>query len=536
MDARLTDIYNYSPNSGDLFLLTGQVAEVSEVGAWSGASSYPRGSRVKHLGEVYHAIVAETGLLPPAKIDTAIDRNGQPYYKRTDNPDWELVGRDGQPGGPPIIDREEPRFVTNNKHGEFWQVVCLKGQSGVIFIDDISKFSLNTTYRIVQAPGQPAYFPKNTTFITDDAGPGYTASQNAIRDGDSFQGDRLCFVKIQTIPTKSAVRATGGGNGIYRYRGPNGPLQRLNAGDSLLSAPMSYSYLFLLESDSQRMVRGKTVGLNQYWMSDDQGNWAPVDYKGISKGNVYWYYDIPSSGTNKAWRAADAVVGRTVEPWSPTKIYYLDDHVVFNDEHYKALDATQTGFSGKSPLISDYWEGVPAPGTSIGGRVDAVRGTEIVIQPETVNENGIEVEIPLFGMRSFAGVVVDKVIQISSPATPIRSISFSIEGDNETNYVSSSNMSVYSNTIYKSNRPITFTLSHGAISVYKTLWDFGDGATSTQANPVHSYQVGSVVPMPFKVSVVLTATDGRVYKHGRTIILRKTDVSLLGIPIVAAPS
>jgi hypothetical protein len=543
MHAKFTDAYNYNPTAGDYFLLTGQVSSSSAIGEWSPAS-YPRGSRVKYLGEIYHAIAEVTGNAPPALISTAIDRNGNPYYNRTDNSAWALVGRDGTPGGPANVKAEPSIKVTNANHGENWQVVCLKDQSGIIFLDAVrtdaynatSSLSLNTTYQIGQADGQPKFFPDGTTFTTDTSGPGYTASQNALANGDSFAGDRLKFVTIHTIPTQPATKATGGGNGIYYYSGPDNPLVRLNAGESLMSAPMSYSYLLLLESDPRRMVRGKTTPLNQYWMSDDQGNWAPVSYNGISKGNVYWYYDIPAIGTNKAWRAADGVVGRNVEPWQPTKIYYLDDHVVFNGEHYKALDAIQTGFYGKSPLLSNYWDKISPNGVSITGSANAIRGTKIYISPETKNENGIEVELPLFNARSFAGVVVDKVLKITTPMPPKKVVSFLVEGENETDYVSSSEMDVYSNTVYKANRPITFTLSNGGISAYKTIWDFGDGTTSTDTNPIHYYQVGSVAPMSFKVSVVLTATDGQIYKHSRTISLRRTDVSLLGIPIVAAPS
>lgn len=56
--------------------------------------------------------------------------------------------------------------------------------------------------------------------------------------------------------------------------------------------------------------------------------------------------------------------------------------------------------------------------------------------------------------------------------------------------------------------PVTFYANAvGGVKPYRYLWDFGDGFTSTEANPVHNY----TVPGYYNAALTLTDNQGRVF-------------------------
>jgi PKD repeat protein len=63
------------------------------------------------------------------------------------------------------------------------------------------------------------------------------------------------------------------------------------------------------------------------------------------------------------------------------------------------------------------------------------------------------------------------------------------------------------------------------------LWDFGDGATSTEANPSHEYTTAN--PIPSKYTVTLTVTDNEGGVGTATVLVNARDTNLAPIAVAA---
>lgn len=82
--------------------------------------------------------------------------------------------------------------------------------------------------------------------------------------------------------------------------------------------------------------------------------------------------------------------------------------------------------------------------------------------------------------------------------------------------------------------PIQFfdTSSDPAGRSWTWRWDFGDGATSSQQNPVHDYLTDGT----YQVSLTIETTDGRTGSYARDILVQTHDVAIkkLGTPVTAS--
>ena len=58
-------------------------------------------------------------------------------------------------------------------------------------------------------------------------------------------------------------------------------------------------------------------------------------------------------------------------------------------------------------------------------------------------------------------------------------------------------------------------MTYGAFRVVSYEWDFGDGETSNERNPVHVYDK----PGTYKVKLTITSEDGQIYAEQRTVIV-----------------
>lgn len=537
MKAAETSVMGYNPSPGDLFLLYGQIT--NSVETWS-PTTYSMGSRVSYLGEVYTAAVTETGTKPPVSIIPSIYGNVVDY-KRFDNPDWVLSDLELSD----VSVYEQPKFLKNSQNSEYWEIYARKGQKTIQLwhiASDEEKFDPDTTYLIESIPeASPSgrdygpFYPPGTTFRTDVAAMRaagiasiYETSNAAFYNGDngSIVRSRRSFVRIRQAYSARVTSYSGGGNGVYKFENPNKPLKRLDAGDGVMNSPASYSFLYVLEYDKNRNPEDpENKEFRQAWISDEQGRWSRLTNNGVAIGKSFGLRDIPSPRSIPPWRAKDAAVADTVLDWDPKTRFYPNESVVFNGTYYRTQITDPKGFVGVSPLDEDYWSPIVDPGSNVS-LIDArvVRVTKITIEDLESN------------VRAEAIVVPDKPTTISSPVSAKRVISFSIDGEYQTSYTTSfvSNI-VYTNFIYQAMLPITFTLSLGQITADKVLWDFGDGETSTVMNPTHTYQLGSLAPMPFKITATVTASNSRIYKNSRTINVQRRETSLLGMPIVASP-
>ena len=566
MNAADTAVMGYDPSPGDLFLLYGQITESAD--SWS-ATTYTLGSKVSYLGEIYTAAVTETGTNPPVSIIPSIygpfgpgnryhwkyfATNGEDVvdYKRIENPDWVLSDLEMSE----VSSVGQSPALRNRTNGELWEIYARKGEKQIQFWDDVSVFRPDTTYIIEHVnfrglvpggtwagyPSVPTkgrdygpFYPTGTTFKTDVGvllvgAQIYETSQAAFYNGDNggLVGGKRSFVRIRKAysPSDGTSSSYGGGNGVYRFESANKRLIRLNVGDGVNNAPASYSFLYVLEHDKDRNPDDpENREFRQAWISDEQGRWSRLTNSGVAIGKSFGIDNISSPRAIPPWRGKDAAVADTVPEWDPKTRYYPNESVVFNETHYRIGITDSAGSVGVSPLDEDYWYPVDTPGALVylkDARI--VRVTSITI-------DDLESSV-----RAEAIAVPDKVTTISSPVMPNRVISFSIDGEYQTSYTTSfGSNTAYTNFIYQAMLPITFTLSLGQIDADKVLWDFGDGKTSTEMNPTHTYQLGSLAPMPFKITATVTASNSRVYKHSRTINVQRRETSLLGMPIVANP-
>lgn len=542
MNAADTAVMGYDPSPGDLFLLYGQIAESAD--SWS-ATTYTLGSKVSYLGEIYTAAVTETGTKPPVSIIPSIygpfATNGADIvdYKRIENPDWVLSDLEMSE----VSSVGKSPALTNRTNGELWEIYARKGEKQIQFWDDVSVFRSDTTYLIesIDASAVPKgrdygpFYPTGTTFKTDVGvllvgAKVYETSQAAFYNGDNggLVGGKRSFVRIRKAysPSDGTSSSYGGGNGVYKFESANKRLVRLNVGDGVNNAPDSYAFLYVLEYDKDRNPDDPdNREFRQAWISDEQGRWSRLTNSGVAIGKNFGIDNISSPRAIPPWRGKDAAVADTVPEWDPKTRYYPNESVVFNGTHYRISITDAAGSVGVSPLDEDYWYPVDTPGALVylkDARI--VRVTSITI-------DDLESSV-----RAEAIAVPDKVTTISSPVMPNRVISFSIDGEYQTSYTTSfGSNTAYTNFIYQAMLPITFTLSLGQIDADKVLWDFGDGKTSTEMNPTHTYQLGSLAPMPFKITATVTASNSRIYKHSRTINVQRRETSLLGMPIVASP-
>jgi hypothetical protein len=545
--ARETPVYSAGRRSdgqvaspGEYFLLAGQVSS-PDAAEWVPAV-YQSGARVSYLGEIYYAI-GQTDTEPPVTIKTISNPDGSYSYHREENTQsWVLIGKEGSvTSASQRLVNPDFGFVNGQwqygTQGDTWLVSVDPGKSEIFiwdFAGQTKTLKPNTTYAIDPVENAPSWmggnevngviaFPKGTTFTTNPSlTPPYTTSQPCSAQ---TKGGVITSVIIRTLAYfDEGALGLGGGNGIYIYQGPDLPLKRLNAGDGAMKAPRTYRFLAVNEYNGPPNIQRDTwnvscddpLAVNRPWISDNTGNWSPAE-PSVAVGKSYGFSDIPCVN----WRGKDSVVSAPLEEWDPSKVYYPNDMVTFGGSAFQLLTSDQSGVAGAAPIDSGLWGTIQAPGADFSSFVDAYR------------VNTIFVENFLSEARFNCLVAPEKTINIYSDVPKQMKVSIGVSGDSTTVYATNSTAtSVFSSTIYNSPSPLEFTLSAPNIEVFKVRWDFGDGSTSTELTPTHSYQVGSSMPVPFKVSVLVTDTKGRFYRSTRMISLQKMETALLGTPVV----
>lgn len=610
LPARNTQVYTANqgendpnpPVTGDLFLLTGQPDSL-EATAWV-PQTYEVGTQVKYLGETYVAI-AETDTAPPVTIKrgwaNVSTRFPPGLGEGKGNPNWSLVGSEASISRPvvnPSFGWIDNKWQTGTP-GETWLISVHPGGRKIRFADkkgQAKAFQPNTTYFIESISvadatgvntGEAVIFPRGTTFETGATLSGlYEASdecpENAVVPptppklpraitGRSSRRDRnhrrhggkhnkkdkrppknkvvWAQVRVSTEP-KTTSQFDSGQNGIYKYQGPDEPLQRLNAGDGWEGGPDTYEFLVVSEYYNGPLKPGEiptgstsvpggsdyetyndatgqaqsvaTSGpcddpdlINRVWLSDDYNQWSEGQ-PGVVVGKNYGILDIECAN----WRGRDSIVGNTPVEWDPAVIYYPNETVMFKGSVFQFTSTDQLGTRGVSPA-DESWEQIETPGVIFKLSADGYRVNSIVLDELQAD------------VKASSLVVPSKSVTIYSEAPPKPSISIAVDGDYKTIYATNSSAtSVFSSYIYNSASPIAFTLSAFNIDVFKVQWDFGDGFTSTDINPTHTYGTGSTSPVLYTVKVAVTDLKGRFYRGERTISLQRNDPALLGIPVV----
>lgn len=529
--------------AGDYLLLVGQIQSPAEP--WQ-AKTYPLGSKVLYLGETYYSASSTTGTAPPIRTVVSVDANGSWAYQREENPDWVLIGKEQSLTAPgrritnPDFGFVDKSFQTGTQ-GDTWLVTATPGSTEIIFWDsDLSNvLAPDTTYVIGHVENSPSYisgeqlpsnirlFPPGTTFQTP---------KDSVKNINKFNASQPCIAP-RSLRTASGYTSTGiitqiyvnsmpffdggalsmgGGNGIYQYMSPDHPLTRLNAFDGASNAPTSYEFLLVNEYNPSLSVEER---VNRPWISDDRGNWS-LAIPGMFVGKSYGAVDIPSVN----WRGKDSIVGRQPLEWQPSVTYYPRDRVKFSGLEYSFDIVNASGLPNVSPADSNYWSQVDPTGASVSTSISGYRINTITV-PE------FEMESRLFSLA-----VPEKSVKISSLPLPIGKISFDIDGEFSLDYANSFTTppTTYSTRVYNTSYPVNFTLSRAGLEVLRVHWDFGDGNTlsSDSLTASHRYKTSSLNTVQLQVSVRVVSVDGKTYRTSRRINLRKTDVGVVGLPIV----
>lgn len=378
-------------------------------------------------------------------------------------------------------------------------------------------------------------------------------------------------VRVSTVPSTIGSMASNQ-NGIYKYTGPDTQLQRLNAGDGWNGAPDTYEFILVSEFNgptspgsrpptndyvpgpANEFATSANCGpsfedgspkiINRLWISDDYNEWSEAE-PGVLVGKNYGPQDI--SCVN--WRGKDAVAGDQPFEWDPANLYYPNDLVAFKNAVFRFISTDQLGTKGVSPADDESWEQLQPLNDDFSVRyVQGATSEERIaveatgLQPPGVNFmsyadghriNATVVDLLESEVRSSALVVPKKPVNIFTKAPVQPALSIYVEGDYKTVYAANSTAtSIFTSYVYNSSSPVSFSLGAYNVEVFKIRWDLGDGSTSTELSPVHTYKVGSTSPTPFTISVVVTDTKGRFYRASRTINLQRNDPALLGIPVV----
>lgn len=528
------------PFIDDYFLLTGQLTFNAQP--WE-EKVYETGSMVRYLGEVYYAVNNVTEIEPPVKTFYS---HGWPC--RLENDDWIPIGRSGELSSPARrLANPNMGFVNGQwqggTQGDTWLVSTTPGKNE-IYIWDMGALekvlSPNTVYQISKVDNSPSWasgfelpvnlslFPPGTTFKTNsDLKPPFETTQPCIVPRSTRTNNPLYTAQsvisqiyISTMPLFGGVM-TGPGeeNGIYQYKGPDIPLKRLAAHDGLSGAPKSYEYLVVNEDNRDE---SDSTRINRPWMSDDANNWQRAE-SGILIGKHYGDTDIPRA--QPPWRTKDSVVGEEPREWSPQVVYYPNDRTKFGGLEFSFDISDQSGLANISPMESDFWIEVDPTGVSAVSYIDGYRVNTITIED-------FEMQSRMFGL-----VIPDKAVTISSLPLSIGNISFEVSGEYSLVYASTfnENPTAFSSRTYRGSTPITFTLNPAGVDVLRVQWDFGDGTAveiDEGLSVTHAYSIGSLSPVPMKVTAKVTATNGIVYRTSRRINLQKVDVGVVGLPIV----
>ncbi len=78
----------------------------------------------------------------------------------------------------------------------------------------------------------------------------------------------------------------------------------------------------------------------------------------------------------------------------------------------------------------------------------------------------------------------------------------------------------FPNTIC-SETPVQFTSNIADSSIYSYYWEFGDGETSTEKNPIHTYSSTGCATEDFSVSLTVTDTTSASVTKSNTITVQQ---------------